>query len=115
LTPSALTAEGFPLPLHFQVGLSMTAISTEEMKLMLAADVAHPNDNDERFNVGGELNLLDALFLRGGYRFGYDTERTTLGAGVRAPLGSASVSFDYAYAVFAMLPDIHRFSVGMKF
>jgi hypothetical protein len=115
LTPSTLTAEDFPLPLHFQVGLSMTAISTDEMTLMLATDVAHPNDNDERVNVGGELSLLNTLFLRGGYRFGYDTERTTLGAGVRTALGSASVSFDYAYAVFAMLPDIHRFSVGLAF
>ncbi len=115
LTPSALTTEGFPLPLHFQVGLSMTALTTDEIKVLVATDVTHPNDNKEHVNVGGEVNVLDALFLRGGYRFGYDTERTTLGAGVRAPLGTASFSFDYAYAVYAMLPDIHRFSVGLTF
>lgn len=115
LTPSALTTEEYPLPLNFQVGLSMTALTMEEMKLIVATDVIHPNDNDERVNVGAELNVVNALALRGGYRFGHDTERTTLGAGLKAQLGTARATFDYAYAFYAKLPDVHRFSLGLTF
>jgi hypothetical protein len=115
LTPARLAAEDYPLPLHFQVGLSMTVLTTDEFALVAATDVTHPNDNDERVNVGGEVRFMDYLFLRGGYRFGYDTESTTFGAGVSAPVGDSRILFDYAYAVYDLLPNIHRFSLGVKF
>jgi hypothetical protein len=115
LTPAQLAAEDYPLPLYFQVGVSMTVVNAENVKLHIAADAAHPSDNKERVNVGTELTLLGSLFLRGGYRFGYDTERATFGAGVLAPLGGATVTFDYAYAVYDLLPDVNRFSVGIRF
>jgi hypothetical protein len=53
--------------------------------------------------------------LRGGYRFGYDVERGTLGAGVAIPMGGISITADYAYAMYDLLPNISRFSVGMTF
>jgi hypothetical protein len=115
LTPAQLAPEGYPLPLHFQVGLSMTAVSTEDLALVVAADVTHPNDNDERINAGAELQVMNYLFLRGGYRFGYDTETASLGAGVKAPLGAAKLSFDYAFALYDLLPNVHRFSLGVRF
>lgn len=115
LTPARLAAEDYPLPLHFQVGLSMTALSVEEMDVVVAADVTHPNDNDERINIGTELRFLEHLFLRGGYRFGYDTESLTLGAGVSVPLGETRLTFDYAYAAYDLLPNINRFSLGVRF
>jgi hypothetical protein len=115
LTPAQLAPEAYALPLHFQVGLSMTAYSTEDFGVVVAADVTHPNDNDERINVGAEARVLEYLFLRGGYRFGYDTETGTFGAGVKAPLGDARVMFDYAYALYDLLPDVHRFSLGVVF
>lgn len=115
LTPARLAGEDYPLPLHFQVGVSMTALTTDEVDVVLAADVTHPNDNDERVNVGTELRFLDQLFLRGGYRFGYDAETMTAGAGVSVPLGDTRLSFDYAYAVYDPLPNISRFSLGVRF
>lgn len=115
LTPSDLATEDYPLPLHFQVGLSMTAVTMEDAKMLVAVDVTHPNDNDEHVNLGAEINVLDRLYLRGGYRFGYDTERATFGAGVQTPLGDGRVSFDYSYAVYNLLPDLNRFSLGISF
>ena len=115
LTPARLAAEDYPLPLHFQVGLSMTALSIDGMDVVVAGDVTHPNDNDERVNAGTEIRILDHFFLRGGYRFGYDTEGMTLGAGVSVPLGDTQLTFDYAYAVYDLLPDINRFSLGVRF
>ena len=114
-TPSRLYAEEYPLPLHFQVGVSMTVLRTEDVAALVALDVTHPNDNDERVNVGTEVQMFGQLFLRGGYRFGYDTERATLGLGFAAPLGSTRLSFDYAYAIYDPLPNVSRLSLGVSF
>jgi hypothetical protein len=115
LTPAKLAANDYPLPLHFQVGASMTVLKMDGMNILLAADAAHPNDNQERVNVGTEITVLDQFFIRGGYRFGYDTETGTFGAGAVAPLGGTTVLFDYSYSLYHLLPNVHRVSLGVKF
>lgn len=115
LSPAKLESEEYPLPLHFQVGLSMTVVDLEEVGVLLAVDVTHPNDNRERVNLGTEVRVLQYLFLRGGYRINYDIESGTMGAGVRVPVGDLRVNFDYAYAIYDMLPSIHRISLGVDF
>jgi hypothetical protein len=115
LTPARLAGEDYALPLRFQVGVSIMPVKLEDMSLLLEVDAVHPNDNDERLNVGGELNILQYFNLRGGYRFGYDTERATFGAGVDMPLGDLRVVIDYAYATYDLLPSINRFSLGIRF
>lgn len=115
LTPARLAAEDFPLPLHFQVGLAMTVVETDGFSALAAVDVTHPNDNRERVNVGAELRILENFALRGGYRVNYDNESGTFGAGVTVPLGGARVAFDYCYALYDLLPDIHRIAMGLTF
>jgi hypothetical protein len=115
LAPASLATEDYPLPLHFQVGASMTVLSTESIKVLVAADAAHPNDNRERINVGTEMTILGQVFLRAGYRFNYDLESATFGAGVVAPLGGSSLRFDYSYALYKLLANVHRLSVGITF
>ena len=115
LAPARLTPEEYPLPLLFQVGLAMTAFQTEGFALLLAADVAHPNDNSERLNTGAEIAFLDYFRIRGGYRFGYDQESSTFGAGVTLPIGDTRLRVDYGYVVYDLLPGISRFTVGMTF
>jgi hypothetical protein len=115
LTPAKLAASDYPLPLHFQVGVSMTVLRMDGIKVLMAADAAHPNDNKERVNVGTEVTVMDQFFLRGGYRFGYDTETGTFGAGALASLGGSTVVFDYSYSLYNLLPNVHRLSVGLRF
>ena len=115
LSPSKLATDDFPLPLYFQVGASMTLLNADGLKVLLAADAAHPNDNQERVNVGTEVTILDQFFLRGGYRFGYDTETGTFGAGALVSLGGTTMVFDYSYSLYNLLPNVHRVSVGMRF
>jgi hypothetical protein len=115
LAPARLESEAYPLPLHFQVGISMTVLDLEDVGVLLAVDVTHPNDTRERVNLGSEVRLLQYLFLRGGYRINYDIESGTMGAGVRVPVGDLRVNFDYAYALYDQLPDIHRISLGVDF
>jgi hypothetical protein len=115
LAPANLAPDDYPLPLHFQVGISMSPYTSESFSMLLALDVAHPNDNQEEVNVGTELTILRQFFLRGGYRFGYDIEKATFGAGVALPLGGLNLTVDYAYAMYDLLPNISRISVGMTF
>jgi hypothetical protein len=115
LAPARLETEAYPLPLHFQVGLGMDLYQSEFIKARGAIDAAHPSDNNERINVGGEIGFFDRLFVRGGYRFNYDDESLALGGGVRIPFAGSDVLFDYALTVYDILPDVHRISVGLLF
>lgn len=115
LSPADLATDDYPLPLHFQVGLSLTVVEIENVSWLVAVDVTHPNDNNERVNLGTEITLVEYVQLRAGYRIAYDIESATFGAGLRVPLGSARVRFDYAYALYDLLPDIHRIAVGLDF
>jgi len=115
LSPASLATEEYSLPLYFQVGVAMTVVETDAFSALLAADFAHPNDNQERVNIGAELTVVKYVALRAGYRVGYDVESLTLGAGVQIPLGGTALQFDYAYALHDLLPDIHRISIGFGF
>ncbi|HTY00020.1 MAG TPA: PorV/PorQ family protein [Bacteroidota bacterium] len=115
LLPAHLTPESFPLPLHFQVGLSMSPYISDDFSVLLATDVVHPNDNDELVCVGAEVAIMKSLFLRGGYRFGDDTARWSAGVGAVAGASPLQVSFDYAFVNYTLLPSVHRFSVGLQF
>jgi len=115
LLPAQIQAEGYPLPLHFQVGLSMSPYISDDLSVLLAADVVHPNDNDELVCAGIEATVMQCLFLRGGYRFGDDTARWSVGVGATVPAGNLRIGFDYAYVAYDLLPSIQRFGVGVEF
>jgi hypothetical protein len=115
LTPAAYATDDYPLPLNFQVGVSMTVLDLEGFSALVGADFNHPNDNKERVDFGAELKIVKYFALRGGYRLGYDLESFTLGAGVLLPIGDGRIVFDYAYAIQDLLPDLHRISLGCSF
>jgi hypothetical protein len=115
LTPARLVTDPYPLPLTFQVGIGFDIFTTEFMKAKGAIDAVHPNDNKERVNTGIEFSFFDRLFLRGGYRFKYDQESFTLGAGANIPLAGTFFNFDYAFAKYDVLPSVHRITVGIEF
>jgi hypothetical protein len=115
LLPAQIQAEGYPLPLRFQVGLSMSPYMSEDFSVLLAADVIHPNDNDELVCTGIEATILQCFVVRGGYRFGDDTARWSAGIGASVPAGSLRVGFDYAFVSYNLLPSVHRFGLGLEF
>jgi long-subunit fatty acid transport protein len=115
LTPARLQTDRYPLPLHFQVGIGIDLLRTEFVKARGAVDVTHPNDNFERVHTGLEITVYDRIFLRGGYRYNYDDEQLAFGAGANIPVGGSVISFDYAYSIFDILPDVHRISVTLDF
>ncbi len=65
-------------------------------------------DKDLRVHLGGEYFIKNALYLRAGYRFGYDTKNISAGAGfVRK-----NIRIDYAFTPYKNnLGDSHIFSL----
>ena len=109
----------FELPLRLQIGISKEISLFDVHKLTIAIDAAHPNDNSQYVNLGGELSLFnDLLCLRGGYKqlFMKDNqEGLTLGVGVHYSLNFIAVGFDYAYQQYKYLGNTHSFGVNIKF
>jgi hypothetical protein len=88
---------------------------SDDLSVLLATDVIHPNDNKELITAGVEVTIVRTFFLRGGYRFGDDTARASAGLGVSVPAGDVRIGFDYAFVAYAYLPSVQRFSVGLEF
>lgn len=117
--PADLYTDSWDLPLGFKVGVSYNTLFSEIHKIILAVDAAHPNDNYESINVGGEYVFNDRFMIRGGYKslFLDDSEESfTLGAGFRQLLvGNVSIQVDYMYGDFGRLKEIQKFSIGVNF
>lgn len=74
---------------------------------------------DEKFypSFGVEYTLRDGFYLRGGYKFGYDTSNLGSLVGLSTGFGIkvSGIGFNYAYLPFGDLGNIHRFDFQMKF
>lgn len=110
----------FELPLKLQIGISKDFRFLENQRLTVAIDAAHPNDNGQYVNLGGELALLDeTIFVRCGYKtlFLEDSqEGLTLGLGLSYDgFGLLSISVDYAFQKMEFLDNIHSFGVMLSF
>lgn len=117
-----LKTEAYPLPLNFRVGVAMDlvggfdpVIASQYHRFTLAIDGNHPNDNNERVNIGGEYSWNESFFARAGYKINYDVEKWNFGGGVKLTLGDQQFSFDYAYVDYYDLGKVSRFSVELTF
>lgn len=113
--------EGYPAPLAFRLGLSFNVFGSdglawvdEQNRLTMAFDIFQPNDYAQQLHVGAEYCFADAFALRGGYKWNYDTEGLTLGAGVRTQLTGVDLRFDYSFGDLGeFLSTVHRLSLGV--
>ena len=115
---STLKTDAFNLPLLFRAGFKVDAIDIPNMRLTIAADALHPNNNYESVNLGGEFAYMDRFFVRAGQKaiFLEDSEEgMTLGAGVRIPMRGFTVRADYAYENFGRLTYIQNVSLAIGF
>jgi hypothetical protein len=117
-----LSTESFPLPMAFKLGLAFSIIGQEDAFIIsdhyqfnLALDGIHPNDGEEKLQFGAEYGIYDMLFLRGGYKVNYDTQKFTAGAGVKAGIAGRAIYFDYAYIDMDLLDATHRMTLTIGF
>ncbi|MFQ6675668.1 MAG: PorV/PorQ family protein [Fidelibacterota bacterium] len=123
---AVLSTDRFDLPLLLRVGIARDIISRDALRLTLAMDAMHPNDNVEYVNTGFELSLLNNLVsLRGGRKSFYldrrvreeeTEEQFTVGAGLKTDIqGGVTFGADYAFESFVRLGPIHKFTFRLAF
>ncbi len=101
------------LPVLLRAGVSHSPAHFP-LPVLLSADVAVPNDNDAYFTFGAEIRLVGGLTLRPGYSLqqsGLDGDEA-LGLSAGAGVDLKGMRFDYAYASFPALGDVHRISLS---
>jgi len=109
--------ENFVLPLIYRVGFSVDALGLAGVEskihnLTIAIEGVNPRDYSERFHIGGEYGFDHMFFLRAGYKFNYDVESVSFGAGVKY----MGAQIDYAFSNFgAILGSVNRFSLVFNF
>jgi len=117
-----LSTESFPLPLAFKLGIALDLVGKNEAffankdhRLTIAIDGIHPNDGEEKLQMGGEYSLFNTLFLRSGYKVNYDTQKFTAGAGIKVAFARREICVDYAFVDMGILDSTHRISLSIGF
>ncbi len=105
------------MPLDLRAGLAMDFLDEKDSPHLLTVVVEgdHPNDGPEIFNVGASYSFDNTFSLRGGYKFNYDEQRFTFGAGISYPIAGVMNTINYAYVDFGDLTQVHMFSLGFSF
>ncbi len=105
------------MPLDFRAGMAMDFFDEDggPHLLTIVGEGDHPNDGREKFHIGASYAFDGAFFVRGGYKFNYDVQRFTFGAGINYPIGETIGSINYSYVDFSELTQVHMFSLGFSF
>ncbi len=105
----------FSLPLTFKMGVAMDVLDFlgdhPEYAFLVDFELVHPRDYAKRYHLGGELGIFKMLKLRAGYKFGYDEEGVSFGAGIN----TGNIKLDYAYSEFGIFDFVNRVSFGISF
>lgn len=117
--------EGFDLPRVWAVGASYRwrgpYYPDREPPLLLTVEGLFPNDRDPSVSGGAELQVIQGLALRAGWRGDQDA-----GIGLSLGIGFANthmgdddsvmgLSLDYAFVDFGVLERTHRVSMTLRF
>jgi len=108
------------LPLTFRLVVAtdvMDFLSSDlsDHSLIVALEMLHPRDYSERLHLGAEYQFLKAFAFRAGYKFNYDEEGLTLGAGFEREFIRLKLRVDYAWSEFGDVFDpVQRFTFGLS-
>ena len=104
--------EEFDLPRSAKLGVSYERrLPSVKGGILAVLDVMFPNDGGTKQHIGAEYNYLGRLFVRGGYKAGYDSQGATFGVGVTY----RKFTLDYAVLLISNdLGDSHRIGFSLK-
>jgi hypothetical protein len=114
--------ESNPVPLLFRFGVGADLIGSNGLlasggndhRLSMGWDIFHPNDYAQQVHAGVEYEFAGIVALRGGYKFNYDFDGLTFGAGLKHDLQGVRLSADYSYgAMGTYLGNVQRISLGI--
>ena len=107
--------ETYSLPTALRFGVLVDVMKSESQSFVSTLQIARLNDADEQYNLGAEYTLNDMFMLRGGYKFGYETENVTAGFGMKMNMMGVDGKLDYGYNNFVYLPGTHSFTLEFQF
>jgi hypothetical protein len=104
------------MPLDFRAGIAMDFFDDEGSPHVMTVVVEgdHPNDGKEKFHLGASYAFEKVFMIRCGYKFNYDVQRFTFGAGINYSIGGTLSTINYAYVDFGELTQVHMFSLGFS-
>jgi len=114
--------ESNPVPLLFRFGIGADIVGAEGLwisgsddnRLSMASDIFHPNDYSQQVHVGFEYEYAGSFALRSGYKFNYDFDGLTLGAGFKHKTDGFNLALDYSYGdMGTWLKNVQRLSIGI--
>jgi hypothetical protein len=100
-----LLSEISEMPVEFNIGASMEAIGNlgDPLSLTTSFESAYFTDRGQRWHAGAELWAMNIAALRAGYKWNYDEESWSIGAGLRGGLGERDLRVDISYTDFGDL------------
>ncbi len=97
----AVPGQQFDLPSTLEMGLGYDFDVAEQHKISIAGNFQNSNYGNDEYSIGLEYAWNNMLFLRGGTNRSQNQSDNifgpTFGVGVKIPIGTSSVSFDYSY------------------
>lgn len=114
--------ESHPVPLLFRFGIGADLIGpdglifpdNQENRLSIAYDIFHSNDYDQQMHIGVEYEFSGIFAIRSGYKFNYDSDGLTVGAGIKHSFAGLKFAADYSYGdMGTYLGDVQRISLGV--
>jgi len=108
----------FKMPAMLRLGMAAEIFGgfDEDYRVTTAAEMIHPNDGDERLNVGLELSYKNMVDFRGGYKFFTDEETFSAGIGLKVNsffVSSTPIVLDFSYSDYGRLGDVLRFTLQL--
>ncbi|MGF1671403.1 MAG: PorV/PorQ family protein [Balneolaceae bacterium] len=119
ISDGKLRTDDFELPLMLRGGLAWDPYKNDRIRTTITVDGTSPNDNVQSVSVGGEIALLNELFVvRGGAPFLGLRDRVqefNLGLGINYGFNDLNLRFGYAFESYQYLDSVNRISVHVLF
>lgn len=114
--------ESHPVPLLFRFGIGADLIGPDGLiytenqtnRFSMAFDLFHSNDYDQQEHIGLEYEFSGIFAVRTGYKFNYDSDGFTAGAGIKHSFAGLNFSADYSFGdMGTYLGNVQRISLGV--
>jgi len=105
----------YSFPQLFNAGISLEPFTFEKQKLTVTAAINDYIDNNAQLLFGAEYVWDELLFLRAGYKTGYDEQGISAGVGLKTSIGPVSTTINFAYSPFGKLSDVMFIGLRLSF
>ncbi len=106
--------QAFSPPTEGSFGVAYTWHFAEDVQLLTTTDFNHPGDARESFRMGGELELMNRFFVRGGYETGRDEGGLSAGCGLQLKRHQLLWRIDYAFRDMGGFGGMHLVSIELS-